>query len=142
MPSAKFNQFADLLAAGTLRWQADQIMGVLLTDYTFVASHQTLADVTTSVTPFRAPVMQRWVAPGGKLMGLGVVFQAIPADTYQMVLVQDLGNGNPKLLSYYDENADGDDLVLENQGSLIVRPGVLEDLPEGAPADTRLWIAI
>lgn len=139
MANAKYDQFTDLLMQAKLNWIANQIVGVLVTGATFETADKKLADVGVAVK--MAPIQQRWIAPGGKCMGLPAVFQAVPAGTYQLVVCQMLGPTNFNVLAWYDTNTGGDTMTLESQGSLIVRPGQLPDPPVGTPADSRLWIS-
>jgi hypothetical protein len=139
VPNSKYSQVTDLLAAGRLRWDVDQIEAHLLDQGTFDAAHTTLSQVGTSLQA--SPIQGRWVAPGGNLMGQPAFFQSVEGDKdYRVAIVQNIGNGDPNLLAWYDTDELGEPLHLDNGGSLIIRPTALEQTPEGSSSTSRLWM--
>ena len=141
MANSKYSQVADLLAAGKLRWDSDLIEARLLTGATFDAADKVLSDVGQSLQTWT--IQGRWVAPGGNLMGQPAYFQNADGETtYQVVIVQNDGMGDPALLAWYDTSEGDEPIHLENAGTLIIRPVLLENPPEGSPEAARLWMKV
>ena len=141
MPNSKYTQVVDLLAAGKLRWDSDLIEACLLTGASFDAGDKTLSEVGQSIQT--TTIQGRWVAPGGNFIGQPALFQNADGDSdYQVVLVQNTGMGDPNLLAWYDTDEGGGSIHLDNAGTLIIRPSLLENPPEGAPDASRLWMKV
>jgi hypothetical protein len=56
-------------------------------------------------------------------MGQPAVFQQVaPGQPYQVMVTQDDGRGDPRLLAFIDQDQNGSVIVAQRRGSLIVRP--------------------
>jgi hypothetical protein len=142
MANSKYSQVAGLVSSGQLRWQSDQILGCLVTGASFDAADRTLSQVGPAISI--APIQGRFMAEAGACMGLPVFFQKIPPDVeYQLVVVQNLNNGDPNVLAWYDTSESGP-LKVENGGTLVVRPTLAEELPETytGPESARMWMRV
>ena len=139
MPNSKYSQVTDLLATGRLHWDTDLIEAHLLGDGAFDADDTLLSQAGESLQS--TPIQGRWVAPGGNFMGQPAVFHQIEGNKdYRVAIVQNIGNGDPNLLAWYDTDEQDEPLHLDNTGSFIVRPTLLEQTPEGSPSTSRLWM--
>lgn len=135
MSNQKYDQVVDLLAAQRLNWVSDDIIGVLVTAATFDASHTTVSQLGSVSST--APIPDRSVQNGNECWGSPAVFANVQGpNTYQMVLAQNDGSGDPKLLAWYDTDDGSNPLTAASDGTLIIRPS----LP--GPADTlaRIWM--
>ena len=142
MANQKYAQVIDLALSGQFNWQTDPVLGILLKDASFAAGHKKLSEVSGQQIA-TAQIQGRALVEGGGCMGYPALFQTVNGDTdYQMVLVQDLHDGNPNLLAFFDTGEDDGPLHLENTGSFIVRPGLDDPLPEGTSSSARLWMRL
>jgi hypothetical protein len=144
MTNQNYAQVMDLLATGTLHWDTDSIIALLVTGASFDATNKRFSDLGASLVT-RAPIQGRWIAEGGLAMGLPAAFSMVaPGTPFQVVVAQDNGSADPVLLSYLDENADGDPIEVQRGGTLVVRPSQ-ENLPTPPdtmtpPPTTGLWM--
>ena len=143
MANSKYSQVVDLLAAGKFNWQIHSILGVLKDGATFDASQKKLSELGGTEVA-RTEIQGRAVLEGGACVGYPAFFNVVPGDTdYQMVLVQDRGDGDPNLIAWFDTNEADQPLRLDNTGTLVVRPGEPDDpLPDGVSTSTRLWMRL
>lgn len=146
MTNQNYAQVTDLLTAGTLRWDTDSILALLVSGASFDASNKLLADLGVAVIT-RAPIQGRWIGEGGFAMGLPAAFQKVAAGTiFQVIVAQDNGTANPVLLSYMDETTEGGDITVQRGGALIIRPS--QDNPPQPPDNlippptTGLWMKL
>lgn len=142
MANQNYDQVADLFAQGKLHWETDSILALLVTNGVFDASNETLADLVHQARSVQ-PINGRWIDPDGLAMGLPVAFakasQGIP---FQVVVVQDTGNGDPNLLAFIDTNADDSPITVQNSGTLIVRPVLPEEPPSDQPPTIGVWMKL
>ena len=140
MANAKYDQVSGLVASGSLNWRTDEVYALLCRNVVFDAAHTNLADaITGGATQISsARIEGRYVGTGGEAMGLPVTFPKVAKDTvYQALVVCDLGDTNPQLISFYDEDELGADLTIANNGTFILRP----TLVVGAePPTIGMWL--
>jgi hypothetical protein len=142
MANQKYTQVIDLVAGGWFNWQTDPVLGILLKDASYSAGHKKLSEVQGQQVA-TTQIQGRAVHEGGQCMGYPAIFQTINGDTdYQLVLVQDLHDGDPNVLAFYDTGEDDGPLHLEHTGTFIVRPGLDDPLPEGTSSSARLWMRL
>ena len=142
MANAKYNQVTQLLAQGRLNWPSNLIEACLVTGVTFNGNHKTLSQLGTSVVS-KAWIQGRTVAPNGECLGYSVLFPTAEADVpYQVVVTQDLGNGDPDVLIWYDTAEGGGPLEMENTGTLVIRPQVPATVPDGISTESRIWMRV
>lgn len=140
MANSKYNQVSELLAAGKFNWRNDRILGLLRTDTEFTATDKVLSDLEGAGVG-EVVIQGRNVGPGGACLGYPAFFSSVTGDTpFQLVLVQDMGTGDPNLIGFFDEDEAGNMLVAQNDGTFVVRPG----LPGGDVYDTaaRVWMVV
>lgn len=144
MANQKYSQVADLNAAGTLVWGSSRIVGVLAQGATFVATDKRVSDLNAAVIAV-AQIGGCILAEGGQAMGQPAVFSSARASTpYAMALCQDDGSGDQLLLALIDTNMNGDPIIIERDGTLIIRP-VLAGAPPPStnPTDvTGVWLLL
>lgn len=141
MANSKYAQVVDLLAAGKFNWQSNRILGLLREGATFDPAEKKLSDLDGSEVA-RTEIQGRALLEGGLCIGYPAFFNTVPGDTdYQMVIIQDNGDGNPNLIAWFDTNEADQPLRLDNTGTLVVRPGE-EPLPDGVSTSARLWMVL
>jgi len=145
MANAKYTQVTTLLAQGRLNWTANDIRAALVKNGTFNAAHQTLSQVGTALQS--VPVPGRTVGENGALLGQPVFFGDVAEDqSFQVVIVQNLNNGDPNVLAWYDTDDQGNPIRLQNPGTLVIRPTVdvdhVEPLAEVIPTNVRIWMQV
>ena len=142
MANEKYSQVTDLLAQGRLNWEGHNIEACLVEGATFDEGHRRLSEI--GVPPVAKALIQgRTVAPGGECLGYSVFFPLAEVDvTYQVVVTQDIGNGDPNLLVWYDTAEDGGPLEMENVGTLVIRPQVPAAIPDGVSTESRVWMRV
>jgi hypothetical protein len=141
MANEKYNNLTVMMTTGPFNWVGNAINAYLMMGAVYDATDILLSDTGGSVVLY-VPVPGRAVGPTGALLGMPVSFNRVPKDEeFQVILAKEQGTTNPPLLiSYYDEDANGDPLTLQNNGTLIVRPELVED-PE-SPPQLGVWVAI
>jgi hypothetical protein len=88
------------------------------------------------------PIMGRYFEDG-QAMGLPVAFQKVSAATpYQVVVAQDVGNGNPNVLAFIDTNADDSPITIARTGTLIIRPVLPAVPPDDKPPTIGVWMRL
>ena len=116
-----------LLASSTGR--SNRILGVLRKEASFDASEKKVSDLDGSEVA-RTEIQGRALLEGGLCIGYPAFFNTVAGDTdYQMVLIQDRGDGNPNLIAWFDTNELDGQLRLDNTGTLVVRPGPTNHSP-------------
>lgn len=139
MANSKYDQVADLLAAGKFNWRSDRILGLLCTNAVFNAANTVLSQITGEVVS-EVPIQGRSVGAGGLCLGYPAFFSAVAGDTpYQLILVQDMGVGDPNLVGFFDEDEVGADLIAQNDGTFVVRPGAPTESTNG---EARVWMVV
>jgi hypothetical protein len=141
-----YDQVNDLVADGTLRWQTDQIVALLVQNASFTASHTKLSQL--GVNPVTtAPINGRWIAEGGLGMGQPAVFQKVnTGQEFQVLIAKGEGRGDPLVLAFMDEDTEGNPIVVTRTGTLIVRPSQ-ENIPTTPdvmelPPNTGFWLKL
>jgi hypothetical protein len=139
MANQKYNNLTTLLATGGLNWVNDPINAYLMQNVTYDAADIKLGD-TGGTRVFHVPVQGRQV-DATKLIGLPVSFNRVAKDlTFQMIIGKETGPGSdPLVLAFFDEDEEGAPLTLKNNGTLIVRPQLVEG--EGPPL-LGVWVAL
>jgi hypothetical protein len=139
MANQKYDNLMPLMATGKLNWATDPINAYLQSGATFDAAHTKLSE-TGGAPVAHVPVAQRSVTPAG-FLGNPVSFNRIAKDTaYQVVIAKDTGPGtDPLVIAFYDEDEEGGPLVLQNNGTLIVRPVLVEG---AEPPTLGIWVKI
>ena len=139
MANQKYDNLMPLMATGKLNWATDPINAYLQSGATFDAAHTMLSETGGAFVAY-VPVAQRSVTPDG-FLGNPVSFNRIAKETeYQVVIAKDTGPGtDPLVIAFYDEDDDGGPLMLENNGTLIVRPVLVEG---GDPPTLGVWVKI
>lgn len=135
-----YDQVAEMYAQGKLSWEKDAILALLRTGETFDASAKTVADLSGESRGVQ-PIQGRWFSKG-LAMGLPVAFQKVSAGLeFQIVVVQNTGNGNPNLLAFIDGNADDSPITVQATGTLIIRPVLSEVSPSArvTPRSASTW---
>ena len=121
--NSNYAQVADMVEQGQLHWATDPINAVLLTSAAFDGAHQRLSDIPLKTVIGTAPIQGRWLGADGQAMGLPATFpRAKSGVEYQVVVTKDDGRSNPILLSWLDEDSDGETLGVLRSGTLIIRP--------------------
>ena len=139
MANQKYDNLTVLMASGPFNWAADPINAYLLQGATFDATDKTLTDVGAQQVD-HVPVPGRQVDSTGSLLGWPASFNRVVKDQeFQVVIAKDDGSGNPLVLAYYDEDENGDPFILQNNGTLIVRPQLVEG---GEPPILGVWVKI
>ena len=140
MANRNYDQLQDLVLQQKLNWQGDNIRALLVEGAVFNATDKTLADLGVSVTPSRNVPIQGRFLDGRDAYGQPALYDQVPEDTtFQVVLVKDDGSGNPLLLAFIDVNEQGEDLTMENSGTLIIRPSKAGTDPTKPPL-TGVWL--
>jgi hypothetical protein len=140
MANQNYSQVIDLLASSTLNWKTDIIMGYLCSGATFDADDKVLSDIAGTTVVATAPIQGRIVGAGGLLLGYPAFFDAVPSGTYQMLLVQDKGQGKVNLLSFFDTAGESTPLTQSHDGTFVLRPDRVEGFDENDT--TRLWMKV
>lgn len=139
MANQKYAQVASMAGSGQLNWRADHCIGLLMKDATFVDTHSRLSDVGATRVG-TAEIPGRQMGTGGEAMGLPAAFPRVSKDQpFQVLVVKDVGDTNPLLLAYYDEDSDHGVLQMINNGTLIVRPTTF---PDASPPTLGVWFTL
>ena len=142
MANEKYGQVTDLLAQGRLSWEGDHIEACLVKGATFDQDHKKFSELGSAAVA-KATIQGRTVAPGGEWLGYAVFFPTAEAEVaYQVVVIQNLSDGDPSLLVWYDTAEDGGPLEMENVGTLVIRPQVPAAIPDGISTDARVWMRV
>lgn len=139
MANQKYDNLMPLMATGGLNWSTDPIKAYLQSGATFHAADTKLSQTGGTLVTY-VPVSGRQVDPVG-FLGNPVSFNGVPRETeHQVLIAKDTGPGSdPLLLAFYDEDDAGDPLVLQNNGTLIVRPVLVAG---GEPPTLGVWVKI
>ena len=143
MANQNYAQVATLLDEGKFRWETDSVVAILYTSAVFDESDKTVADLTGARLTTQL-IQGRWLGPEGQAMGLPVAFpKADAGPTYQIVVAQEVGNGNPNLLAFIDSNADDSPITVLRSGTLIVRPVLAPvEVPPERPPTIGVWMKL
>lgn len=145
MTNQNYAQVTDLVASQQLNWVTDSIVALLTKNAPFDTDNQRLSD--TGVRALASTTIQgRWLDSGGMAMGLPATFGLVAAsEVYQVIVAQDDGRNDPRLLAYMNEDMDGNPLTVLRGGTLIIRP-TQENLPtppDPAPPPTSgFWMKL
>jgi hypothetical protein len=136
------NRNYDQVGEIPLDWESDTILALLYAGATFNASDKTVADLDASNLATQ-PIQGRWLSEG-LAMGLPVAFQKVSADLeFQIVVVQNMGDGNPSLLAFIDANADDSPITVLRTGTLIIRPVLPSiEVPPERPPTIGVWMKL
>lgn len=139
MANQKYDNLAVLMASGGLDWVLDPVTAYLQHGAVYDAVDTTLSQ-TGGVTVAYVPVPARAVDSNG-LLGNPVSFNRIVKGTeYQVLVTKETGPGDdPLLLAFYDEDEAGGTLLLQNNGTLIVRPVLVVG---AEPPTLGVWVKI
>jgi hypothetical protein len=111
-----------LVSQRLLFWDRDQIKALLMQGAAYVGTHERVSQAGGSVVSV-APINGRWINEFNYAMGQPAVFQQVaPGQPYQVMVTQDDGRGDPRLLAFIDQDQNGSVIVAQRRGSLIVRP--------------------
>lgn len=122
MSNKNYAQVPDLLVQGLLRWDLDMIVAVLVSGAQYHSDHKNLSQLGVPVLG-KTPIQGRWLGQNGMAMGLPASFGSAESEQeYQVIVAKDVGLGDPLVLSYLDQNSEGDPLTVKRSGTLIVRP--------------------
>jgi hypothetical protein len=139
----KYDHVPDLVAAGDLNWGTDHIEAHLVKGVSFVGTHQRMSEIMvnpTSVTVRTTDVQGRSVSAQDEALGLPTAFLKVDPDiSYQLLLVKDDGSGDDVLIAFYDEDENSAPLVVDNGGTMIVRPTLV---PAGEPPTVGVWFVM
>ena len=138
MANQKYNNLSVLMASGPFNWVVDPINAYLMQNAIYDATDIRLGD-TSGIRIDHVPVQGRQVDATGSLLGLPVSYNRVTKDlTFQVIIAKDVGPGTqPLVLAFFDEDEDGEPLTLKNNGTLIVRPQLVE--PDEAPL-LGVWV--
>jgi hypothetical protein len=136
----KYAQVASMAGSGQLNWRGDHIVGLLMQNATYVGAHTRLSDVSGASRWGTAEIPGRQMGTGGEALGLPASFPRVVKNTpFQVLVVKDVGDSNPLLLAFYDEDSANDVLEMANNGTLIVRPTTF---PDADPPTLGIWFTI
>lgn len=136
-----YDQVAELFAQGKLSWERDAILALLRINEVFDASAKTVADLPGQNIATEA-IQGRWLN-GSEAMGLPAAFQKVSSGLeYQIVVVQNTGNGNPNLLAFIDANTDDSPITVQNTGTLIIRPVMPNTVLPDRPPTIGVWLRL
>ena len=131
MANQKYAQVPSMAGSGQLNWRSDHIVALLMEGASFNSAHTHLNNITPGQQRASAEIPGRQMGDRGEALGLPAVFSRVVKDTpFQVIVVKDVGDNNPMLLAFYDQDAEAGPLQMNNNGTLIVRP---TDFPETDP---------
>jgi hypothetical protein len=117
-----YDQVPALVSQRLLFWDQDQIKALLMQGATYVGTHERVSQAGGSVVS-SAPILGRWINEFGYFMGQPAVFQQVAAEpVYQVLVTQDDGRGDNRLLAFIDQDQNGTEITVQRAGSLIIRP--------------------
>ena len=144
MSNQNYDQVDTLVAEGSLKWEQDQIVALLVQNATFNRAHKTLGELGAKYLT-SAPINGRWVGEGGMGMGQPAVFQKVNlGEEFQVLVAKDEGRGDPLVLAFLDVDNEGNPITVVRTGSLIIRPSQ-ENMPSGTvepPPTTGFWLKL
>jgi hypothetical protein len=118
-------------------WEDSLVYALLYEGAVFDPTHKRASQVGQWIK--REPLQGRFVTDDGGWAGQPALFYMVaPEHTYQMVLGYDDGEHNELLLSFYDENTQGEPIQVARRGSLFGRPATEEI---GTPPSYGIWLA-
>jgi hypothetical protein len=117
-----YDQVPALVSQRLLFWDQDQIKALLMQGATYVGTHERVSQAGGAVVSM-APILGRWINEFGYFMGQPAVFQQVPdSQPFQVLVTQDDGRSDPRLLAFIDQDQNGSVIIVQRTGSLIVRP--------------------
>ena len=143
MPNQNYAQVTEFVGQGTLSWETDSILAVLVLGGSFDPNHKKVSELT-GTRKGTAPIAGRWLAPDGTAMGQPAVFQKVGTGEYQVIVAQAVDGGDdPNLLAFVDTNAEDALITVTRTGSLIVRP-IEPDIavPPERPPTIGVWMRL
>lgn len=140
MANQKYAQVASMAGSGQLNWRSDHIVALLMKSVVFNAANTHLTDLISVQQRASSEIGSRQMGAGGEALGLPAVFPRVAKDeAFQVLVVKDVGDSDPMLLAFYDQDQAAGPLQMVNNGTLIVRP---TDFPESAPPQLGIWFQI
>ena len=140
MANQNYDQTLELALQGNLNWGVDSISALLYTGAEFDPVAKTLADLTGEIRATQV-ISGRYITEDGMAMGLPVAYQRVSeGEEFQIVIVQETGNGNPNLLAFIDTNADDSPISVAHSGTLIIRPMLVEGIDD--PPTIGVWLRL
>ena len=139
MANQKYDNTNVMADSGSLNWGQDHIFAILAKDATFNTSHKRFSQTGGSQVAV-TEIPGRYMGSGGQAMGLPASFRRVLKDqNYQVLLVKDVGDNDPLVLSFYDVDTEAGTLRMTNNGTLILRPVALV---EGQSPDVGMWLRL
>jgi hypothetical protein len=140
MANQKYSQVASMAGSGQLNWRGDHIVGMLMQFVAFNPAHTHTSDLVGAARIATAEIGGRQMGVGGEALGLPAAFPRVAKNTpFQVLVVKDVGDSNPMLLAFFDQDAASGPLQMVNNGTLIVRPTTF---PEASPPQLGVWFTI
>lgn len=143
MSNQNYSQVTTLVATQQLNWVTDLVVALLVQDTHFDTDHTRLSQVGRALSS--APIQGRWL-DGSMAMGLPAAFGLVASgQEYQVLVAKDDGRNDPLVLSYMDEDMNGDPITVLRGGTMIIRPSQenLPTPPDPAPPPTSgFWMKL
>ena len=140
MANAKYDNLNVMLSNGKLNWMNDVIVGVLVSGATFNASHKTVAEALgpDGQNIAKLPIQGKSIGEDGSFRGWPLSFAGAQPDvSYQLLMAKDSFSGTGDLLAFFDTDDLGDPFTVQNVGTLILRPIVVQGIE---PAILGVWL--
>jgi hypothetical protein len=138
----QYDQLQVMLDDGSLQWLTDSIDVLLTTGGSFTSTDTLVSDTGVSVVkqqPFQTRDVVELPSGDRGLLGQAVFFERVkPGVPYTVLIVKTIGNGDPFVLGWIDENDDGSPLQIDKPGSFILRPS--DNLAD--EAHTGVWLTV
>ena len=129
MPNSKYDH-TNVIMDGE-DWAQGRILAYLYEGAVFDKGHKFLSEVREGAMQRGVTEVQnRSIGENGEAYGLPAMFNATAqGGPFQAVLAWDLNQDEMQVIAFYDEDEDGGDLALQNNGTFILRP---EDYDQAA----------
>lgn len=122
MSNQNYDQVPALVSSRQLRWGYDKIDALLMEGAVYHNTDERVSQAGGKQAR-SAPIQGRWVNDLNYAMGQPAVFpQVEPGQPFQVLVTQDDGRGDPRLLAFIDQDQNGSVIVAQRRGTLIVRP--------------------
>lgn len=140
MANLKYAQVASMAGSGQLNWRADHCIALLMMGAGYIDTHTHLTDISGATRMATAEIPGRQMGVAGEAMGLPAAFPRVAKNQpFQVLVVKDVGDTNPMLLAFYDEDNANGPLQMVNNGTLIVRPTTF---PDATPPQLGIWFTL
>lgn len=140
MANQKYAQVASMAGSGQLNWRGDHIIALLMQGAVFVSSHTHVSNLPGLTQKASAEVAGRVMGEGGEALGLPAAFPRVTkAQPFQVLIVKDVGDADPMLLAFYDQDSASGTIQMVNNGTLIVRPTTFLG---ASPPELGVWFTI